>query len=453
MADETSTSNSDIEQRIRAGLADLVAAAPDPASRRSGLVDREFEYRGNLLRRRDFLVGAAATTAAAGVGLWILAGRDDGSGTKQVSVRPVPTTEPRRSGEWRRIGSAPLSPRSSPFIVWAGDRLIVWGGTANSGPDYTPPPDGASWTPASETWAAIAPAPAGVIQNGFAVWDGREVFVGLTEADASATNPLAIRYGIVAYDPIADRWRHIASVVPDSDKRLGSARQAVRVGNSLLVAVRFALPGASGHDGDAFFVDVTSGQRRALDPGPFAVSPYPDASGDVTLAVVGDVVVATPNWDLRPWVLDVGAGTWRRVTAPPGAESLHLLPATAAGAQAFFFESDARKLWAFDPAGDGPGAWRAAARNPFPSARWGYDPVWSGRELFVPGAAYDPNHDSWRAVAPPPRGKERQRTMQARWTGAALLLFGGEEYSCPDNGVCDRMGGPDTLDGWLLTDP
>lgn len=43
--------------------------------------------------------------------------------------------------------------------------------------------------------------------------------------------------------------------------------------------------------------------------------------------------------------------------------------------------------------------------------------------------------------------------MYAVWADDALILFGGEEYDCPDDADCDRSPGPDTLDGWILADP
>jgi hypothetical protein len=44
--------------------------------------------------------------------------------------------------------------------------------------------------------------------------------------------------------------------------------------------------------------------------------------------------------------------------------------------------------------------------------------------------------------------------LGAAWTGTALLLFGGFEYRCDDDTACELSEQPpDSLDGWLLTEP
>ena len=317
-----------------------------------------------------------------------------------------------------------------------------------SGPDSQNLSDGAVWRP-DDGWRPIADGPAGMVPGGFAVWDGAEMFVGSTEADSAAPwnterSEEDARYGIAAYDPIADRWRYIAPLVPDETRQLGPSRQAVLVGGQLLVAVELALPGTAGHGADLVAYDPTTGQSRLVDPGPFAESPYTDASGTVSLTAVGDHVVATPNFDLRPWVLDLSAGTWTRLAAPD-TQSLHLSPATASGDRAGFFDSD--QLWVLDLS---TASWERATSNPGRRARWSFEPVWSGQELFTPGAAYDPDLNRWRTVEPPPRRKNRQRHLTSTWADG-LLLFGGEEYTCPDDVTCDRdRTDPDSLDGWLL---
>jgi hypothetical protein len=461
---DESASPAPVEDRIRSGLADLASTAPDPTLRRAGVEGRIAGYERQVIRRRQLLVGAAATTAVAGAGLtWLLAGQGSApeqtvtAGPSTTTGSPSTTGGPTSATGWQRIAVAPLSARRAPLVVWAGDRLVVWGGTI--GLDALPP-DGASWNPASAAWAMMARGRAGVIAPGFALWNGAEVVVGTTEADFLApwnrnVTVSDARYGIAAYAPATNAWRYVAPEFDRNPWPVPRGRQAVVVRDGVLVAVRTAVPGEVDHGRDVMVLDVTTGDHRALDPGPFAASPYTDWSGQVALATEGDLVVATPNWDRRPWVLDPRAGVWRHASAPPESGSLHLLAATAVGAEVVFSEGHTSRLaWALDPRFEGDDAWRALAPNPFRPARWGYDPVWNGRELFVPGAAYDLSADRWREVPAPPRGENRQREgMQACWTGDSLLLFGGEEYSCGDNATCDRSPGPDTLDGWRITDP
>ncbi len=462
--------DADMEAALRAGLADLVASGPDPRSRHHAIDARIADHQAGVAGRRRFLVGAAATAAAGAGAVWLV--RGDGGSTEGVTSGPAgsgarptagagPTGPPTEApAGWRAIPAAPLSARRNPHAVWAGDRLLVWGGVASSGPDLLPP-DGASWHPGATSWKEMASAPAGGMDGGFALWTGTELLVGPTEVDDAApwndgATAAEARPGIAAYDPSSNRWRYIGPIGPAGGPApLTSARQAVLIGDgSMLVAVRAATPTGGPAGRDLVRVDLRSGAVEVLAPGPFATSPYRDRSGTVALAVVGSVVVATPNWDLRPWVLDVGAGSWARVSPPSGADSLHLLPGTPIGEAVLFAESDGpTKYWAFDPHATGDGAWRAVPSNPHQLAAWRYEPVWNGSEYFIPGAAYDPGADRWRAVEPPPRGPNRQRSLQALWAGDALVLFGGEEYDCPDAGLCDRSVGPDALDGWINVRP
>lgn len=443
---------SELEDRIRTGLGAVVEDGPSPSDRYDGVEARQRHHERLLVRRR-VLVGAAAT-AAVGGGLGLLASRDASEEEQDVAVGPnTSVTEP---GTWEHIEEAPLSQRSRPFAVWAGDRLVVWGGALLSG-GFLHPPDGAAWASGAGDWTPMAVAPAGASTFGFAVWDGRQVLVGPTEADSRApwnldASPADARYGLAAYDPAEDAWRYVAPL--DATRPFDTPRQAVVVGPKVYVAARFVDPSAEGHDDDLIAYDTATGAMSRVPPGPFASSPYSDGSGEVSLTKVAGKIVAVPNWDLRPWVLDVESLSWAQAPPPPSATSLHLMRATwVASDSTLMFESDGPnpQPWLFDPSRVAGDPWREGTPNPFDRARWDYEPVWSGRELFVPGAAYDPTDDTWREVAPPPRDTGQQRTLQSAWTGNALLLFGGEQYECPDNATCDRATvGPDRLDGWLL---
>lgn len=447
-----SESNTVLEERVRGGLAKLASAAPSLPERLDLVEERALALRGRHDSRRRFMIAGAAASVSAAAGVWVVR-REDGD-----RVRVGETADrPGQRGEWAEVPLAPLSFRRAPAVVWADTELIVWGGTASA--EYLLPPDGATWRPGSDEWESMAEAPAGAIGGGFAVWDGAEMFVGLTEGDASApwndesteAEPL---YGIAAYAPGTDIWRYVAPIAADADERLGSRRQAVLTSDGLVVAVRSALPGSSGHERDVVAVNTATGEVASLPPGPFAESPYSDASGEVSLATVGELVVAVPNWDLRPWVLDLRLRSWRRADGPPGVTSAHLMPPIAAGSMAFVTESDGVQVpWQFDPSTSGSDAWSAVDPPPGRLAHWSYEAVWSGAEMFVPGYAFNPSRNQWRSVEPPPRGRDRQRTLQAQWADGALLLFGGEEYDCPDDAACDREPGYDTLNGFILANP
>lgn len=454
----------ELQARIRTGLAELVSHGPDPATRTEQIDLRLATQRDKLTRRRQFLVGAAATTVAVGAGIsWNRVRSRDDPTTALVSGGPTSISPQTSESDWVSIGTAPLSDRRDALATWAGDRLIVLGGVTGTGafPDgLGSSPDGAAWFAAEQRWATISPGPAGTIEGAFSVWNGTELLAGPTEADSNAPwNPNDIdlrdvRYGLAAYNPSTDTWRYVGPLDRWEDHESGNGRQAAWLGDQLLVAHRAArTPGTDFGVDPVYLVDPATGSRRAVDPGPFAASPYPDASGEVMLTAVERWVMAITNWDLQPWVLDLDRFSWRRATSPPDTSSLHLVPAAAIGDQLVVRESGGPRMWLFDPAVDGERAWQEVTPNPFPPARWSYDPVWSGTELFVPGAAYDPATDSWREVPAPPRGRDRQRSLHSHWTGDGLLLFGGEEYTCPDEATCDRARIPDTLDGWLLRDP
>ena len=265
-------------------------------------------------------------------------------------------------------------------------------------------------------------------------------------------SPAEARCGINAYDPASDTWRYVSPVETAEVNRTGFSRQAVRVPGGLIVGLRDAnpLPSAT----DLVLVDLASGTQRPLPLGPFDGWGYPDGSGTVDLVAVGDAVVATTNWDLHPWIFDPAREAWRQAPPPPGATSLHLLPAVAVGDRAVFAESDENRNWLFDPRLDGDDAWRVIAPDPFPVDPAQFEPVWSGTELLVPGAAYAPDADTWRAIASPPFESGIERTeMHAVWIDTGLVLLGGA--SAPDVVGGDRADLPEhqTFDGWYLPGP
>jgi hypothetical protein len=78
------------------------------------------------------LAGGAAWPEAAGA--WTGSELLVWSTTITSDLRPVANTASAYnpgSGRWRRLPPAPIAPRQLAGLVWAGDRLLVWGGLRN----------------------------------------------------------------------------------------------------------------------------------------------------------------------------------------------------------------------------------------------------------------------------------------------------------------------------------
>jgi hypothetical protein len=105
-------------------------------------------------------------------------------------------------GRWRSLPPSPLGVRTGAVVLWLGDEMLVWGGGNIAESRLAPNTDGALYSPATDTWRRVAPAPFGPARadNGAitAVWTGRELV---------ATNPLAPQGPAAAeYVPDDDTW-------------------------------------------------------------------------------------------------------------------------------------------------------------------------------------------------------------------------------------------------------
>lgn len=97
----------------------------------------------------------------------------------------------------------PLDARWSPDVIWTGEEMIVWGGSAHPGPPTLI--GGAGFDPDADQWRMLSSPPLTGEQATRAVWAGQEMVVLGEEAT-------------VAWDPRGDSWRVIASgIVPPLD--------------------------------------------------------------------------------------------------------------------------------------------------------------------------------------------------------------------------------------------
>lgn len=372
------------------------------------------------------LVGAVALLAAIACGA--------GSGPSAGTPRPEAAGD-LASGRWSALPEPPLSDRVDTAIVWAGDRLMAWGGANPDVDDGAARLDGATWAP-DTGWRSTAPAPAnrGLARGGFAAWTGREVVLGPVVPESDAIAP-----SLLAYAPSKDRWRRIPRD-PVLDAALGDPARDFRgvvaiVGQELVIGWTGGGEGAARQPGSLVAVDPTTGRSRPLDPGPFDAAPYTDLSGEVLVTPVGDRLLAVPNWAAKAWLLDPsGDGSWTE-TSPPPVSGLHLNGPVGIGSEAVFPDDSV----AFDPAAD---RWRVLAEPPRDLVRLRLDggtgPIAAGDQAVSRGGAYDTRSDVWYSLAPLPLDRE-QVLLDAfmGWTGDTLVVFGGGQYSCPLDATCE----------------
>jgi hypothetical protein len=114
-----------------------------------------------------------------------------------------------RSGRWRTLPPAPITPRRLPGAVWAGDRLLVWGGIRGALPGKLAyPDDGAAYDPRANRWQRLPRAPVPGRALPLTAWTGDQaIFIGGQNVGAQPRldrgNIAAIAEQGVAYWPAA----------------------------------------------------------------------------------------------------------------------------------------------------------------------------------------------------------------------------------------------------------
>jgi putative metal-binding protein/HYR domain-containing protein len=339
---------------------------------------------------------------------------------------------------WRSM-SAPgsPSPRALHTAVWAGDRMIVWGGSDGSpaGPLAT----GARYDPQSDAWTPVSAsnAPAGRYDH-TATWTGNEMLVwgglGIGSLQSGArydpgrdlwspmtvTNAPAARFDHTAvwtgrlllvwggvgegailesggrYDPLADSWTPTAANGRPAPR---NGHSAVWTGNKMIVW--------GGLDLDTLLDSGASFDPLTASWTPLSTLDAPSRRSDHVAVWTGSVMVV---WGGLAG--DENRGTGGRYD--PVADSWS--PTSTAGAPAWnVFRKGSTAVW-------------TGARM----IVWGG--VDTGELFFSDGGRYDPVEDRWESITP--AGAPPARAYHAAvWANDAMLLWGG--FARP-------LGGPDT---------
>lgn len=382
-----------------------------PGRRRIGLV--------LLLLFGTVLVAATALAAWA-----LLTGADE----QPVAGAPVPDDdaasgpEPRLDtapvqGHWRDLPGAPLEERTEQGAVWAGDRLLVWGGVLDDGFSRRVfHADGASLD-SSGVWSPLPAAPLAPRTGHVAVWTGAEVLIWGGEGSAGYFADGA------AFNFEEGTWRPL----PEAPLSPRADAAALWTGKSLLLLGGRDNGGPLG-DGAAF--DPASGSWRPLPPLPETLQEVDALRGVWTgdAAVVwnpGQGGLAFPEIARFDWAADA----WTLLPNPSGDEmglplvawTGHELLAIAAA-----YDGTGARLFALPPGGQG---WQERGAPPAIDDPWATSAWWTGQELLVVfgnGASavrYDPAADLWGRLPDAPLREGLDRTSV--WNGAELLILGG----------------------------
>lgn len=222
-----------IEERLAGYLGERAeAGATVPAAMQERILGAVVRRRAR--RRFRVAVGSAGVGAAVVVALTNVP-FSDGSG-------PHPATPPPAVGHAvvEPLARQPIEPRGDFDPVWTGSSVLVWGGSDRvvvgadvERPDTRYYSDGARYSPSSDTWTRMSPAPLAGRSNYRAVWTGTEMIVvgGMTQTARTSAD-------VAAYDPGSDRWRTLPELPIAPDPGSPPAFEAVWAGDRLVVWLR-----------------------------------------------------------------------------------------------------------------------------------------------------------------------------------------------------------------------
>ena len=330
------------------------------------------------------------------------------------------------------LNGAPAG-RFSHTALWTGAAMLVWGGTGGA----TPLGSGALYDPVTNSWTATAST--GPRSRHSAVWTGGRMLVwGGLATRGSPPESFSLGSG-ESYDPVANAWTSIAAVGAPTAR---SDHRAIWTGSSMLVW--------GGQAGPVSLASVeATGARYApatdswapTDTGLLAPRTKPSVvwTGSELIVWGGEDVLGEPYGDGARY--EPATDTWTPTSpiAAPQARSSHtavwagdrmLVWGGEVGHGVVFTNTGA----AYEPITD---AWTALSVSGAPRPRFHHTAVWTGARMLVwggenesepslgDGGRYDPAANTWNAIstsgAPPPR-----TLHTAVWSGSEMIVWGGD---------------------------
>jgi N-acetylneuraminic acid mutarotase len=325
--------------------------------------------------------------------------------------------------------------RTNATVVWAGDRMIVWGGILPGVGDSNA---GGEYNPAADEWATLPIDNAPIARHDHtAVWSGARMVIWGGVAGTASFDTGG------RYDPLTRTWTPTSGVgAPSARSRHG----AVWAGNEMVVW--------GGPDNTGGRYDPVSDTWR-----PTFTGGAPSMRTDHTAIWTGNQMIV---WGGRPGlngevalqtggIYDPVIDDWRPMSTidAPSARFLHsaiwtgsrMIVWGGAGVNATLPAAGG----IYDVAMD---SWRATSTTDAPSGRVNHSAIWTGNRMIVwggstnsptptdydSGGLYDPATDTW--VPTPSLGSPSPRAKQTTvWTGSRMVIWGG---------VTSRTGHPDS---------
>ncbi|HEU5182500.1 MAG TPA: hypothetical protein VFW45_17065, partial [Candidatus Polarisedimenticolia bacterium] len=321
-----------------------------------------------------------------------------------------------------------LSPRVSA-AVWAGDRMLVWGGNDNSGSFDT----GGAYNPALDSWSLITQTGAPSPRNGHTlVWTGTEMIVWGGRNGNVSTNTGG------RYNPSLDSWTPVS---PTNAPAPRIQHLAAWTGSLMLIWNGLAWNG--------FAPVPVLGSGGRYDPATDTWTPMGGGLWFTGHAVwTGNVMIV---WNIEGGGrYDPAVDSWLPVSTVN-----EPTPSLARGVNSAIWTGNVMVVWGgvsnpfftdggrYDPISD---SWSPTSTVGSPEARENQSIVWTGTEVIVwggynqlatytnTGGRYNPDTDTWRLTSTSGAPLRRDRHT-AVWTGSRMVVWGGENFCCdPSNG-------------------
>jgi len=311
--------------------------------------------------------------------------------------------------------------------VWAGNRMVVWGGTDGTNLFDS----GARYFPAANAWSNMTFSGRPVGRSGHtAIWSGSEMIVwgGFNEFPRDLGG---------RYNATTDVW---TATAPSGERSERRGHTAVWTGSEVLVW--------GGFDGERY---LNSGGRYV--PSLNAWTPLPTnnaPAGRVTHTAVWTGTEMIVWGGVNGAFLNTGArfnpvtGLWTLMTTngAPTPRNNHSAVwdgtrlVVWGGFDGTFLNTGGR----YNPANN---TWQVTATASAPSARSGAAAVWTGTEMLVwggvggtvalqsptsTGGRYNPAANTWAALPTlnAPAARTRHRAV---WTGEEMLIWGGTDLA------------------------